>query len=214
MEEGRLSELRTGVRIEVVTVIWMVIEMAASLAAGIAARSVVLTAFGVDSLIELVGGGILLWRLSAESRGAAVERVERAERRATGVVAITLALLCVYVLASALYGLLTRTKPDASIPGILISATAVFVMPYLASVKRSVATRIQSDALAADAVNSITCAYMAGTALLGVALNTAFGWWWADDLAALLFLVWLVRETLEAFEEARKPIDSEGHTHD
>ncbi len=76
-------------------------------------------------------------------------------------------------------------------------------MPYLAARKRFVATRIQSDALAGDAVNSITCAYMAGTVLLGLVLNAAFGWWWAEDLAALLFLVWLVRETVEAFEEAR-----------
>lgn len=211
MEREQLTEVQTGVRIELITVVWMVIEMAVSIAAGIAARSVLLTAFGIDSLIELVSGGVLLWRLAVESRGGDADRVERAEQRATWVVSILLALLCLYVLTTAIYGLATGSKPEASIAGIAISAAAVLIMPYLARVKRIVATRIHSDALAGDAVNSITCAYMAGTVLLGLGLNALFGWWWADDVAALLFLVWLAHETLESFEEARRPDDRQGH---
>ncbi len=87
--------------------------------------------------------------------------------------------------------------------GIAVSAAAVLIMPYLAVNKRRIARRIHSDALAGDAANSITCAYMAGTVLVGLGLNSLFGWWWAENVAALLFLVWLVRETIEAFEDAR-----------
>jgi divalent metal cation (Fe/Co/Zn/Cd) transporter len=204
MDTTRAIDIHQGVRIEVFTIAWMVIEMAVSVGAGIAAGSMLLIAFGIDSLIELVSGAFLLWRLLVESRRGDLERVERAEQRATWVVAVTLALLCAYVLITAVYGLLVRSKPESSLPGIGISAAAVLVMPYLAVSKRRIARRIRSDALAGDAANSITCACMAGTVLVGLALNTLFGWWWAESIAALLFLVWLLRETREAFEAARQ----------
>jgi len=181
----------------------MIIEMAVSIGAGISAGSILLTAFGIDSLIEVVSGGILLWRLRVESLGGDVDRIERAEHRASWIVAITLGLLCVYVLVSAVYGLIIHSKPESTLLGIGISAAAVVIMPYLAGIKRRVSSRIHSDALAGDAVNSITCAAMAGTVLIGLALNALFGWWWIEYVAALLFLVWLARETWEAFEEAR-----------
>jgi divalent metal cation (Fe/Co/Zn/Cd) transporter len=202
METTRAADIRQGLRIESITILWMVIEMAVSILAGIASGSILLIAFGMDSLIELVSGAILLWRLRVESQGGEVERVEQAEGRATWVVAITLALLCIYVLVTAVYGLLTRSKPESSPVGIAISAAAVLIMPYLAVNKRQIARRINSDALAGDAANSITCAYMAGTVLAGLTLNSLFGWWWVENVAALLFLVWLVRETWETFEDA------------
>ena len=203
METTRTTDIRSGVQIEVISIIWMVIEMAVSIGAGIAARSILLTAFGIDSLIELISGGILLWRLQVESRGGDVERVEQAEHRAEQIVAITLGMLCVYLFISAVYSLIVRSKPETTLLGIGISAAAVVIMPYLALVKRRVSNRIHSEALAGDAVESITCAYMAGTVLIGLLLNTIFGWWWAEHIAALVFLFWLGRETLEAFEEAR-----------
>ena len=198
----RETEIRSGIRIEVITVVWMTIEMALSIGAGIAAGSILLTAFGIDSLIELIGGGILLWRLQVESGSGDMARIEQAEGRASKIVAIALGLLCVYVFISAAYGLVAHLKSEISLLGIGISAAAVLVMPYLAIVKRRVSSRIKSEALASDAINSITCAYMAGTVLLGLALNALWGLWWAEHLAALLFLIWLVRETREAFEEA------------
>jgi divalent metal cation (Fe/Co/Zn/Cd) transporter len=203
VDTTRAVEVRSGIRIEVITVTWITVEMVASIFAGIAAGSVLLTAFGIDSLIEFISGSILLWRLLVESRGGDVEQVEQAENKAAWVVAIALALLCAYVLISAVYGLIARTKPESSALGIGISAAAVLVMPYLALIKRRISSRIQSEALAGDAVSSITCAYMAGTVLAGLVFNALFGWWWVENAAALLFLVWLGRETWEAFEEAR-----------
>jgi len=203
VDTTRAAGIRSGIRIEIITVIWMTIEMAVAIFAGILAGSILLTAFGIDSLIELISGGILLWRLQVESRGGEMAQVQQAERRAAWVVATSLGLLCVYVLISAVYSLLTRSKPEGSILGIGVSAAALLIMPYLAVTKRRISGRIKSEALAVDAVNSVTCAYMAGTVLLGLALNTIFGWWWIEYIAALLFLIWLLRETWEAFEEAK-----------
>jgi divalent metal cation (Fe/Co/Zn/Cd) transporter len=204
MDTTRTADVRLGIRIEIITIVWMVIEMAVSIGAGFAAGSILLIAFGIDSLIELASGGILLWRLQIEGSDGDMERVERAEQRATWIVAITLGLLCVYVLISSVYGLLVHSIPENSPTGIGVSAAALLIMPYLAITKRRISKRINSEALAGDATNSITCAYMAGTVLAGLLLNAIIGWWWAEYAAALLFLIWLIRETLEAFEEARK----------
>jgi divalent metal cation (Fe/Co/Zn/Cd) transporter len=203
METTRLAGIRSGIRIEVITILWMLLEMAGAIAAGLAAHSLLLVAFGLDSLIELVSGAILLWRLNVESQGGELARLEQAERRAAWVVAITLGLLCVYVLVSGVYGLLVHSRPTGTLLGIAITALAVVIMPFLAVSKRRISRSIESKALAGDAVNSITCAYMAGTVLVGLLLNRLFGWWWVENAAALLFLIWLLRETLEAFEEAR-----------
>ena len=210
MTSTRSGDVILGVRIEVISIVWMVIEMGVSIGAGLAAHSALLTAFGIDSLIELVSAGILLWRLEVESRGASPERVEQAERRAAWIVAISLALLCVYVLASAVYGLAARAEAARTVPGIAIAALAVAIMPALAYFKRRIAGRIHSEALWGDAANSITCAAMAGTVLVGLALDGLAGWWWAEPAAALLFLAWLARETWEAFEEAREESGGEG----
>lgn len=205
----RAAHVRSGVHLEVFTVIWMVIEGALALGAGIVAGSILLTAFGLDSIIELISASVLLWRLSVEANGGEVERVERVERIAVWVVALTLALLCLYVLASSIAGLATQSKPENSPVGIGVSIAAVIVMPYLAFRKRRIAGRIESEALEGDAAESITCAYMAGTVLAGLALNALFGLWWAEDVAALVFLLWLARETWEALEEVQKAAGSD-----
>lgn len=206
----RDDQVRLGVRVEVFTVAWMVVEAALALGAGLAAGSLLLVAFGADSVIELVSGGILLWRLAVEERGGSLARVQRAEHRAAWVVAVCLALLCLYVLVSAGYGLVTQAKPDQSLVGILVAAAAMAVMPGLGITKRRLASRLDSDALRGDAASSFTCAYMAATVLVGLGLNALFGWWWAEYVAALVFLIWLGLETKEAFEEARESVSAAG----
>jgi len=202
VQVDRAAQVRMGVRVEVFTVLWMVVEAVVSIGAGVLARSALLVAFGIDSVVELVSGAILLWRLSVEARGGDTEQIERAERRAAWVVAVSLALLCVYVLVTAVYGLLTQARPESSLSGIAISIAAFVVMPGLGLTKRRLATRLESAALRGDADSSFTCGYMAGAVLLGVGANALFHWWWAEDVASLLFLFWLVGETREALEEA------------
>jgi len=199
----RADQVRSGVRVEMVTIVYMVIEAAVALGAGLLARSVLLTAFGIDSLIELVTGGVLLWRLLTEARGGALERVERAENRAAWVTGIGLVVLCGYVVLSAGASLVLRARPDSSVAGLVLAVVAVLLMPLLAWRKRDIAARIGSAALRGDAACSLTCAYMAGALLVGLGLNAAFGWWWADPLAALVMLYWLQGEAHEALAGAR-----------
>lgn len=181
---SRAADVRFGVRIEVFTVLWMGVEAVVALAAGILAGSLLLTAFGLDSVIELVSGAILLWRLSVEARGSSLAGGERAARRSDWVVGIALALLCVYGVVSALSGLLTQANPESSLVGIALSLAAIIVMPWLGFTKRRIAARIESGALRGDAASSFTCGYMAATVLVGLALNARFHWWWAEDIAA------------------------------
>lgn len=202
--DGRAGQVRAGVRIEVVTVAWMAVEAVVAIGAGVLARSVLLTAFGLDSVIELVTGGVLLWRLATEARGDSLERVERAEVRAAWVTGVGLALLCGYVVATSALSLLASNRAERSLVGIGLAVAALLGMPLLARRKRAIAARIGSAALRGDAACSITCAYMAGTLLIGLALNAALGWWWADSLAALALLYWLVPEAREALDGARR----------
>lgn len=198
----RARQLRAGVRLELATIAWMLIEAAVAIAAGLLARSILLTAFGFDSLIELASGGVLLWRLVVDARGASLARVEEAERRASLVVGVLLAALCLFVGAFAIAGLALKVRPDASVPGLAITGLALVVMPVLVIGKRRVAKQLDSAALKGDAACSVTCAYMAATALAGLGLHAVFGWWWADYAAALLLLYWLVPEAQEALRAA------------
>ncbi len=202
-DQTHAQQVRAGVRIEQATIAWMLVEAVVAIGAGVVARSVLLTAFGLDSIIELVTGGVLLWRLVTEARHASLGRVERAETSAAWVVGIGLALLCVYVVVVPALALLTHHRADSSPVGIGLAVAALTIMPVLAWRKRVIAERLHSAALRGDAACSITCAYMAGTLLVGVALTTFFGWWWADSVAAFALLYWLVPETREALEGAR-----------
>lgn len=204
VEAQHRGAVREGLRLEAFTIVWMAVEAAIAIGAGIAARSVLLTAFGLDSAIELISGATLLWRLSAEARTADVERVERVERRAIWASAALLVLLWAYLLVTSIIGVVIRWHPEGSGAGLGISAAAVIVMPLLAWRKRVANLTIGSSALRADIVETITCAYMAGVTLVGVGLNTALGWWWTEYVAALALLIFIGREGWEALDAARE----------
>ena len=181
----RSNQVRLGVWIELVTIVWMTIEASVALSVGLATRSVSLQGFGADSIIELIAGGILLWRLLVEQHGGTVERVERAERWASWVTAISLFVLACYIVGDSAFAFATKTQPEASWWGVDLAVASAIIMPLLWQGKLRVAKRIESRALKADAACSMTCAYMSLTLLAGLLLNRVFGWWWADPLAAL-----------------------------
>lgn len=203
MATARPTALRQGVRLEVVTIGWMTVEAVVAIGAGIAARSVLLTAFGVDSVIELLSGVVLYRRLSGESRGLHAESVERLERQTTGVSAVLLVALCAYVVLSSIGGLVLRVEPAGSIAGVAVSVAALVAMPLLARAKRRVNEVVESPSLRADIAETISCAYLAGVTLAGLLASMWFGWWWAQYVAALVLLAWLVPEAREALEEWR-----------
>jgi divalent metal cation (Fe/Co/Zn/Cd) transporter len=182
----------------------MAAEAMLAIGAGIAARSVLLTAFGADSLIELLSGITLLWRLRVEFLGQDVARVERVEARATWISAVLLILLCVYVIATSIAGIAIRLRPEPSGIGIAVSALAIVVMPILARSKRRANRVIDSPSLRADIAESVTCAYLAGVTLIGVGVAAITGWWWIEYVAAIALLVWLVPEMREAVEAVQQ----------
>lgn len=199
----RKSDVRAGITVEWVTIGWMFVEVAVSVGAALAAGSIALMAFGLDSGIELISAGVLVWRLGLERRGEEGERIQHAERRAAGIVGWTLILLALYVVASAAWGLWRHAASDTTTWGIAIAVGAVVIMPILVSVKRRIAARIGSAALKADAAEGIVCTYMAAVLLVGLLLRSLLGWWWADPLAALGIVYFIVREGREAIEVSR-----------
>ncbi len=202
-QPSRVREVRLGVWVELVTIGWMLIEATVALFVGFATRSVSLQGFGIDSVIELIAGGILLWRLRVEQRGGSLDLIERAERRAAWVTALSLFALSFYLVGASALTLLTRTRPEASWWGLGLALAAAIIMPLLWQSKLRIAGRIGSAALKADAACSITCAYMSVALLLGLLFNRLFGWWWADPLAGLALVYFLVREGREAWHEVR-----------
>jgi len=197
------GQVRLGIWIEVVTIAWMTVEASIAITVGYMTRSVSLQGFGIDSVIELIAGSILLWRLLVEQRGGTTDAIEQAERRAAWVTALSLFALAIYIVGDSAFALIIQSRPEASWWGVGLAIAAAIFMPVLWQGKLRVARHIGSAALKADAACSATCAYMAFTLLAGLLLNRFLGWWWADPLAALVLVYFIVREGREALHEAR-----------
>jgi divalent metal cation (Fe/Co/Zn/Cd) transporter len=198
---SRTTAIEQGLRLEVLTIAWMLAEAVIAIGAGVVARSVLLTAFGVDSVIELLSGIVLFRRLSVEAAGGSDAAVERLEARTKRISALLLVALCAYVVLSSIAGLALRIMPSGSIVGIAVAGIALVAMPLLARAKRGVNRVLESPSLRADIAETISCAYLAAVTLAGLAASMLFGWWWAQYVAALTLLVWLIPETREALAE-------------
>jgi divalent metal cation (Fe/Co/Zn/Cd) transporter len=197
----RAPLLRRGIRLEYLTVGWNIVEGIVAIGAGMLAGSVALIGFGVDSFVESISGSVLIWRLRAEAGGQAdQERIEQVEHRASRLVAASFAALALFVAFEAAQTLLARERPSASPIGIALTAVSIVVMLWLARAKRDTGEALGSRALIADSHQTFACWYLSVTTLAGLALNAAFGLWWADPVAALVIAVFLVREAREAWE--------------
>ena len=176
------------------------------------AHSIALIAFGADSVIELVAGGALLFRLYVEANGDDSESVEKAERAASWIVGVALLALAAYIVVSSAVSLFTQAHPEATTLGIGIATASSILMPFLATTKKRIGRRIGSKALVSDGSCSIVCACMSWILLAGVAATSLLGWWWADSVAALGFVWFVVHEGLEAINEARESGSHEEET--
>jgi len=190
----RARHLKRGRRLEYFTLGWNMVEAGVAIGAGWLAGSIALVGFGVDSLIESTSGAILLWRLASPAHG------ESREQFALRLVAVSFFLLAAYVCFEAIKSLLAAEPPKASVPGIVLAAVSLIVMPLLARAKRRVAANLSSQALKADSHQTDICAYLSAILLGGLVLNALFGWWWADPVAALIMVPIIAREGLEAWQ--------------
>ena len=192
--------LRAGLRLETVSIAWMVIEAAVSVGAGIAAGSLLLVAFGVDSVIEILSAALLYWRLRQEALGRLPneEAVEALEQKTSRIAGYLLYALSLYVVLQAAYGLTHKYHAEMSWPGLGVALVAAFGMPLLAKAKICVADRIGSRALRADAMETFTCGYLSWALLAGLVVNAVFHCWWLDSAAALAIVPLLMKEGREA----------------
>lgn len=185
-----------GLRLEVLTVAWNSAEAVIGIVAGLVAGSIALVGFGLDSVIEVSSGAVLLWRLRADRDHT---RREGAERLALRLVGISFLALAAYVAADASYSLWRRYAPEQSYVGIGLAVVSLGVMPLLARAKRRIAAELGSAALHADSQHQTQiCAYLSAILLGGLALNAALGWWWADPVSALLMTPIIASEGVEA----------------
>ncbi|HEY6938010.1 MAG TPA: cation transporter [Terriglobales bacterium] len=191
---------RRGRRLEYITLAWNSAEGIAALVAGFLAGSIALVGFGLDSVIEISSGVVLLWRLRAEGDA---ERRERAEHRAQRLVGVCFLALTGYVAYDAITGLVRHEAPQESIFGIGVAIAALIAMPLLARAKRQVARQLNSGAMHADSRQSDFCAYLSAILLAGLLLNALLGWWWADPIAALVMVPLIAREGVEGLRGER-----------
>jgi divalent metal cation (Fe/Co/Zn/Cd) transporter len=200
----RADDVRLALLLTYITLGWMTIEGAASLLLGWASKSLLLEAFGIDSIIELFSAGVLLWRLRIEASGRADEaRVEAVEHRASRLVGYTLYFLVAYVVFNSAYGIFIAhrvTDTHESAWGILIGLVAKIGMPILAGYKLKVAARLNSRALRADAIEAIVCGYLSIVLMVGLAATRILGWWWLDSVAALALIPFLIKEARAAIQ--------------
>ncbi len=202
----RSADVRLALRLTYITLGWMTIEGAASLLLGWASKSLLLEAFGIDSVVELFSAAVLLWRLKVEAGGTATTaHVDLVERRAARLVGYSLYALVAYVALNSGYGLFIAkriTDTHESVWGILIGLIAKIGMPILAGYKLTIAARLNSRALRADAVESITCGYLSIVLMVGLGATWLFGWWWLDSVAALALIPFLIKEGRAAISGA------------
>jgi divalent metal cation (Fe/Co/Zn/Cd) transporter len=191
--------IRDAFRLEWLSIAWMVIEGAVAIGSGIIAHSVLLVAFGIDSVIELASAGVLVWRLSVELRHGR-ELAAATERQAGRVAGSLLFALALYVVVAAAVGLWQHTGAEFSAPGIILAVAAIPIMYLLARRKLAVAQQLGSRALRADAIESITCGWLSFVVVLGLAAQLALGAWWVDSLASLAIVYFLIKEGREAWE--------------
>ena len=184
------------------TVGYNIIEGLVSILAGSMAGSIALVGFGLDSFIESLSGGVMIWRFSQHGKISA-KAEERLERKAAKMVGYTFFILAAYVLYESLKKLLTREIPQPSLFGIIIAVVSLIVMPILFYSKYRVGKKIGSISLIADSKQTLACVFLSASLLIGLGLNYLFGFWPADPIVGLIMVAFLVREGVEALREKK-----------
>ncbi|UCC57832.1 MAG: cation transporter [Candidatus Bathyarchaeum sp.] len=178
--------------------IWNIFEASIAIWAALVASSVALLAFGLDSIIELFAGAVMIWRFWKERK----DKEAKTERTALRLIGLTFFLLSAFIIFQSIATLLGYfAPPRESIVGIFITISSAVLMTVLFFYKTRISKQIGSRALRAEAYQSLICDLQDLIVLVGLGLNSLFSWWWADPIMALALIPFLVREGLESFEE-------------
>ncbi len=188
--------------LSVFTVFYNFLEGVVSVVLGLFSGSVALVGFGLDSFVESLSGGVMIWRFNAGGKLSPAEE-ERIESKAARLVAYTFFLLSAYILLVSLKKLFLREQPEPSLFGIIIAVISLIVMPFLFYLKYRIGKSIGSRGLVADSKQTLACMYLSLALLVGLGLNYLYGLWWADPAAGLAIVVLLIREGYEILKEER-----------
>ncbi|WP_060916388.1 cation transporter [Microbacterium oleivorans] len=189
----RRELLRRRIRwIVAATIAYNLIEAVVAVTAGTIASSAALIGFGLDSTIEVLSAAAVAWQFTRRDP-------ERWERGTLRVIAIAFFALATYVTVSSVTALVLRTEPETSPIGLLLTAVSVLVMPFLSLAERRAGRELGSATAVADSRQILICTYLSAAVLVGLVVNAAFGWWWADAVAGLIIAVFAVREGVEAW---------------
>ncbi|MFC1967224.1 cation diffusion facilitator family transporter [Chloroflexota bacterium] len=197
---------KKGLYLEYFTVGYNILEAAAAIIFGSMAGSIALVGFGLDSIVESLSGGVLIWRLRQHGRISA-EAEERIEKRAARLVAVTFFLLGLYVLFESVKKLVTAEAAGTSVPGIAIAVISLIIMPLLGWQKYKTGRKINSRALIADSKETLVCAWLSVALLVGLGANYLFGFWQADPIVGLIMVAFLFREGWEGWQEAGEEVE-------
>jgi divalent metal cation (Fe/Co/Zn/Cd) transporter len=187
VERDRL--VRRAKALSWVSLAWMTVEGTVAITAALAAGSVALLGFGLDSVIEALASVIVIWRFTGDRRLS-----DQAEQRAQRLVAISFFLLAPYVAQDAIRALIAGDHPSISWVGIGLSISSLVLMPLLGRAKRRIGSGLGSRATAGEGTQNLLCAYLAAGVLTGLIVNAAFGWWWADPVIAVGIAALAIKE--------------------
>ncbi|MEI2269663.1 cation transporter [Microbacterium sp. No. 7] len=192
-EAPRRELLRRRIRwIVAATIAYNLIEAVVAVTAGTIASSAALIGFGLDSTIEVLSAAAVAWQFTRRDP-------ERWERGTLRVIAVAFFALATYVTVSSVTALVLRSEPEISPIGIVLTAVSVIVMPFLSLAERRAGRELGSATAVADSRQTLICTYLSAAVLVGLLVNAAFGWWWADAVAGLIIAVFAVREGVEAW---------------
>lgn len=184
---GRRAQLLAGA-----SVAYNSVEAVVSIAAGAAAGSIALVGFGLDSVVEMASGLVILWQFRhpvPESR----------ERRALRLIALSFFALAAYVAVESVRSLLSRAAPEASTVGIAIAALSLAIMPTISWLQRRTGRELGSSTVVADSKQTLLCTYLSAVLLVGLLLNAWLGWWWADPVVGLVVAGLALKEGRDAW---------------
>ncbi len=187
--------LQRGLVLEYATLSWNVVGTVVLIIAAVAARSVALSGFGVDSLIEIVASAVVIWQLKGDEGSGR-------ERRALRVIAVAFVLLAIYISVQSAVTLGSQSHPGHSTLGIVWLAATVLAMFALAAAKRDTGERLGSAVLQTESRVTVIDGALAAAVLAGVILNATAGWWWADPLSAIVILIYALREADHAWAQS------------
>lgn len=182
---------RTALALAWATIAWNSLEAIIAIGSGAEAGSIALVGFGLNSIVEVGSAIVVVWQFS----GVDAER----EQRALKLIAGSFFVFAAYVTGQAIWDLVERSEPSASVPGIVLAALSLMVMPLLTIAKRRVGRRMSSRTVVADGGQTLLCSYLSAVLLIGLVANATLGWWWADPVAALVIAALAVREGREAW---------------